>query len=135
MSSRKFTKEEMGILKSNKYTHKISPNTIYFTIQFKKDFWKHIQQGMDVATIVTELGYDPEMLGSTRLGGLKQIIKKQAMEGNFREGQVTSMQKHHPNYSELSGDQKLHAIENELYYLRKEMEFIKKISKMDKYGK
>ena len=61
MSSRSFTKEEMAILKENKYTYSVSPNTISFTIEFKKEFWKRYQAGERPREIVEALGYNYKM--------------------------------------------------------------------------
>ena len=60
MSSRAFTQEEMDTLRSNKYTYSVSPNTISFTIEFKKEFWKRYQSGQSPREIVKALGYDVE---------------------------------------------------------------------------
>ena len=128
MSNRSFTKEEQELLKKNKYTYSVSANTISFTIEFKKEFWKRYQSGQLPRTIVEDLGYDYQLLGETRVSGLQGMIKKQAIEGNFREGQHASYAvSNHPDYSSMSDDQKLRAMEHELYYLRHEMEFLKKI--------
>ena len=136
MSTHSFTKEEQEILKKNKYTFSVSPNTISFTIEFKKEFWKRYQAGERPRQIVEDLGYDYQMLGETRVSGLQAMIKKQARDGNFREGQHTSyMVSNHPDYSSMTDDQKLHAMEHELYYLRHEMEFLKKILRPGKDAK
>jgi hypothetical protein len=128
MSARSFTKEEMDLLRQNKYTYSVTPNTISFTIEFKKEFWKRYQAGQRPRDIVEALGYDFQMLGDTRVSGIQSIIRKQATEGNFREGQHASYAvSNHPDYSYMSDDQKLRAMEHELYYLRQEMEFLKKI--------
>ena len=127
MSSRSFTQEEIDTLRRNKYTFSVSPNTISFTIEFKKEFWKRYQAGQSPREIVKALGYDDQMLGATRISGLQGMIRKQAKEGNFREGQHASYAvSNHPDYSSMSDDQKLFAMEHELYYLRQEMEFLKK---------
>jgi hypothetical protein len=129
MSKRSFTKEEQALLKDNRYTYSVSANTISFTIEFKKEFWKRYQTGQLPREIVQELGYDFQMLGETRVTGLQSMIKKQAQEGQFREGQHSSYAiSNHPDYSSMSNEQKLYAMEHELYYLRHEMEFLKKIS-------
>ena len=105
----------------------MSPNTISFTIEFKKEFWKRYQAGQSPREIVKALGYDDQMLGPTRISGLQGMIRKQAKEGNFREGQHASYAvSNHPDYSSMSDDQKLFAMEHELYYLRQEMEFLRK---------
>ena len=128
MGARSFTKEEMQILRENKYTYSVSPNTISFTIEFKREFWRRYQAGERAREIVETLGYDPQMLGETRISGLQGMIRKQAIEGNFREGQHQSYAlSNHPDYSSMPEYQKLRAMEHELYYLRHEMEFLKKI--------
>ena len=63
MSSRSFTKEEQAILKENRYTYNVSANTISFTIEFKKEFWKRYQSGERPKDIVEALGYDYSLLG------------------------------------------------------------------------
>lgn len=124
MSKRSFTKEEQALLKENRYTYSVSANTISFTIEFKKEFWKRYQTGQRPREIVQELGYDFQMLGETRVTGLQGMIKKQAQEGNFREGQHAGYAiSDHPYHSSMSNEQKLYAMEHELYYLRHEMEF------------
>ena len=133
MSSRSFTQEEMDTLRNNKYTYSVSPNTISFTIEFKKEFWKRYQSGQSPREIDKALGYDDQMLGTTRISGLQGMIRKQAKEGRFREGPHTSYAvSNHPDYSTMPDDQKLFAMEHELYYLRQEMEFLKKILRPDK---
>lgn len=128
MSKRSFTKEEQELLKKNKYTYSVSANTISFTIEFKKEFWKRYQSGQIPRNIVEDLGYDYQLLGESRVTGLQGMIKKQAIEGNFREGQHASYAvSNHPDYSSMPDDQKLRAMEHELYYLRQEMAFLKKI--------
>ena len=130
MSKRSFTKKEQTILKENKYTYSVAANTISYTIEFKNEFWKRYQTGQLPREIIQELGYDLKMIGETRLIGLTSMIKKQAQEGNFREGQHACYKIcNHPDYSSIkSSEQKLYAMEHELYYLRHEMEFLKKIS-------
>lgn len=133
MSIRSFTKEEQALLKENKYTYSVSANTISFTVEFKKEFWKRYQTGQRPREIVQTLGYDFQLLGESRVCGLQSMIRKQANEGNFREGQHASYAVgNHPDYSVMSNEQKLYAMEHELYYLRHEMEFLKKISNPDK---
>jgi hypothetical protein len=86
MSSRSFTQEEMEILRSNRYTFSVSANSISFTIEFKKEFWKRYLAREKPRNIVEALGYDYELLGTSRVSGLQAMIKKQANEGQFREG-------------------------------------------------
>lgn len=75
MSARSFTKEEMVLLRQNKYTYSVTPNTISFTIEFKKEFWKRYQAGQRPRDIVEALGYDFQMLGDTRVSGIQSTIE------------------------------------------------------------
>ena len=129
MSKRDFNKEEIESLRLNPYTFSVSPKTIYFTIEFKKEFWKRMNSGIRPQQIILDLGFDPEVLGITRIEGLRQTVKKQGKEANFREGQLGLMTAH-PDYSKIPDNQKLLAMETELYYLRQELEFLKKILKV-----
>lgn len=132
MSKRSFTPAEQEILRKNKYTFSVSKNTISFTIEFKREFWKRYQTGDRPRDIVVALGYDYDLLGESRVSGLQAMIRKQATEGNFREGQHASYAvSNHPDYSKMPEDQKLYAMEHELYYLRHEMDFLKKILNPD----
>lgn len=129
MSNRKFTQEDMDILKANKYTYGVIPTIISFTSEFKQEFWYRLQQGKRACDIVKELGYDPEMLGHTRIQGIKQIVRSQAKAGAFKQGNDAVINSKHPDYSMLTEHQKIHALEHEVLYLRQEIEFLKKIQK------
>lgn len=129
MSKRKFTPEEMDILRANKYTYGVIPTIISFTTEFKQEFWYRLQQGKRGYDIVRELGYDPEMLGATCIEGIKQIVKRQAKEGTFKQGNDAVINSKHPDYSMLTDHQKINALEHEVLYLRQEIEFLKKIQK------
>lgn len=129
MSNRKFTQEEMNILRANKYTYGVIPTVISFTSEFKQEFWYRLQQGKRGCDIVRELGYDPEMLGETRIQGIKQTVRSQAKSGVFKQGNDAVINTKRPDYSMLSDHQKIHALEREVLYLRQEIEFLKKIQK------
>lgn len=114
MSSRSFTEKEQDLLRQNKYTYSVSANTISFTIEFKKEFWKRYQAGERPKAIIEALGYDPQLLGEARISGLQGMIRKQAMEDNFREGQYQGAMSNYPDYSSMTDRQKLRAMEHEM---------------------
>ena len=58
---KKYTKNEIRILKKNPYTFKVTENKLYFTAEFKKAFWTKYQAGMAPRKILEELGYDLKM--------------------------------------------------------------------------
>ena len=77
MSNRKFTQEEMDILRANKYTYGVIPTVISFTAEFKQEFWYRLQQGKRGCDIVRELdttlkcSVKPEYRELNKLLGLK----------------------------------------------------------------
>ncbi|MEG1469840.1 MAG: hypothetical protein RSC31_04285 [Anaerovoracaceae bacterium] len=81
MTVKKFTEEEIVLLSENQYTMSVTKNTISFTTAFKELFWEDYSAGMNVSQIVKKYGYDPKVLGQSRLDGLTYTIKKAALEG------------------------------------------------------
>lgn len=79
MKRNTFTKRKIQILKSNPYTYRVTESQIFYTKEFKEEFWRRYQEGETTRKIVEELGYDLDMLGTARLSGLQINIKKQAL--------------------------------------------------------
>ena len=101
-----------------------------FTIKFKEDFWINYQAGNAPRKILSDLGYDLEYFGQKQIDSIVQRIKKEALSGNgFREGE--NRERRIPmkatNREELSSPQSIERMQNELLYLRQEVEFLKKI--------
>ena len=117
-------------LEANPYTLKVTKNKLYFTIKFKEDFWINYQAGNAPRKILSDLGYDLEYFGQKQIDSIVQRIKKEALSGNgFREGE--NRERRIPvkatNREELSSTQSIERMQNELLYLRQEVEFLKKI--------
>ncbi|MGM0165389.1 hypothetical protein IGI39_003615 [Enterococcus sp. AZ135] len=131
---KEYTKKQMKELESNKYTLKVTPKKMYFTAKFKEDFWISYQAGNTPKKIIGDLGYDVTMFPQKRIDSLVQRIKNQAMSGEgFKEGENRSKRasiKKIQLQEELS-PQSLKQIQHELLYLRQEVEFLKKITKIN----
>jgi hypothetical protein len=107
---------------------------LYFTVKFKEDFWVSYQAGNSPRKILADFGFDLDMFAQKQIDSLVQRIKKQALSGNrFSEGE--NRQKRIPMKStteeELSSPQSIERMQNELLYLRQEVEFLKKIIAAD----
>ena len=127
---RSFTKEQIKKLEKNPYTFKVTTNKLYFSAQFKEDFWVSYQAGNAPRKIMQDLGYDLSMFTQKQIDNYVQRIKKEALSGNgFREGE--NRQRRIPMKAtaeeELSSSQSIERMQNELLYLRQEVEFLKKI--------
>jgi hypothetical protein len=131
MASREFTKEEMEHLKACPHVLNVTPNTVYFSAGFKELFWKALLEGKYARDIVTELGVDPDVLGKTRLEGLKGMVKKAGKAGKgFRD--LTTYEASLKEYADP--ETKIKRLEQQLAYKDQEIEFLKKIVRLGKSG-
>ena len=127
---KEYTPKQIKKLEANPYTLKVTKNKLYFTIKFKEDFWINYQAGNAPRKILSDLGYDLEYFGQKQIDSIVQRIKKEALSGNgFREGE--NRERRIPvkatTREELSSPQSIERMQNELLYLRQEVEFLKKI--------
>ena len=127
---KEYTPKQIKKLEANPYTLKVTKNKLYFTIKFKEDFWINYQAGNAPRKILSDLGYDLEYFGQKQIDSIVQRIKKEALSVNgFREGE--NRERRIPmkatNREELSSPQSIERMQNELLYLRQEVEFLKKI--------
>ena len=127
---RTFTEEQIKKLKKNPYTFKLTKNKLYFTAKFKEDFWISYQAGNAPRKVMHDLGYDLSMFTQKQIDNYVQRIKREALSGEgFREGE--NRQRRIPQKAtdekELSSPQSIERMQNELLYLRQEVEFLKKI--------
>ena len=131
MNRNTFTKREIQLIKNNPYTYKVTESQIFYTKEFKEEFWRRYQAGESPRAIVEALGYDPDMIGQYRIHGLQINIQKQAQrpEG-FTEGKGRRKGRKTELYDVDNNptDETIIKMQHELLYLRQEVEFLKKIT-------
>ena len=137
MNIKRFTAEELHILRANPYTYKATPAQIRFTAEFKEHFWSEYENGVLPKDILRDCGYDPDVLGSSRINGILLHIREVAGKGEgFRtESKPRSSCTATAGNKSASADEELQQIKKELKYIRKEVEFLKKISSVRTFGK
>ncbi|HEY3425574.1 MAG TPA: HTH domain-containing protein [Negativicutes bacterium] len=124
MANKKFTEEEMNHLRASSYVLEVSPSIVHFSAEFKKKFWEAILAGKTSRNIVINLGIDPDILGATRLNGLKGMIRNEVKAGNgFRD--LDTYNKYLDGY--ITPEGKIKYLEQQLAYKEQEIEFLKKI--------
>lgn len=131
---RKFTAKEIKKLEANPYTFKVTEHKLYFTAKFKGDFWIRYQAGDAPRKIMADLGYDLEMFTQKQIDNYVQRIKKEALSGNgYTEGEnrTKRMPIKDPDAGKQTSPQSIERMQNELLYLRQEVEFLKKIITAD----
>lgn len=127
---KEYTAKQIKQLEKNPYVFKATKHRLYYTAKFKEDFWVSYQAGNTPRKILTDFGFDINIFGQKQIDLLVQHIKKQALAGNgFTEGE--NRQRRVPMKAtleeELSSSQSIERMQNELLYLRQEVEFLKKI--------
>ena len=132
---KEYTEKQKRELRKNPYVLQVTKHKIYYTAKFKEDFWISYQAGNTPRKILTDFGFDLNTFGQKQIDSLVQHIKKQALSGDgFTEG--TNRQRRIPRKAtaeeELPSPQSIERIQNELLYLRQEVEFFKKIIMADK---
>ena len=87
---------------------------------------------MSPRTIFKELNYNLDYFGQKQIDSIVQRVKKEALKGEFTEGYTRSnrMKIKEPD-SEIT-TQNLRQMQNELLYLRQEVDFLKKVLKAEK---
>jgi hypothetical protein len=124
MASKKFTEEEMSHLRASSYVLEVSPSIVHFSAEFKKKFWEAILAGKTPRNIVINLGIDPDILGETRLNGLKGMIRNEVKAGNgFRD--LDTYNKYLDGY--ITPEGRIKYLEQQLAYKDQEIAFLKKI--------
>ena len=120
---KKYTQKQIKELKQNPYI---------FTVEFKKIFWRKYQAGMSPRAIFKELDYSLDYFGQKQIDSIVQRIKKEAMAGEFTEGYSRNNRMKIKESEEDISPQNIKQIQNELLYLRQEVDFLKKVLKKEK---
>ena len=129
---KKYTQKQIKELKQNPYTFKVDEQRIFFTVEFKKIFWRKYQAGMSPRAIFKELDYSLDYFGQKQIDSIVQRIKKEAMAGEFTEGYSRNNRMKIKEPEEDISPQNIKQIQNELLYLRQEVDFLKKVLKKEK---
>jgi len=130
-NSNPFSPEETQAILENPYTRSVSEHYIRFTDAFWDEFARRYLSGEDRYEICRSLGYDPNVLGSKRLEYICRTIRNsQDLPPEKRRRPAADTK-----YSEMTTEAAIKAMETELTYLRQEVEFLKKISQLEKKGR
>ena len=67
MTPKRFTEEQIRVLRKNPNTTYVSDSVIKFTQEFKVKLVEAVEQGVPARRFIQEAGYDYEMLGDDRI--------------------------------------------------------------------
>lgn len=134
-----FTQDEIRVLNENPNTAKLTSTRLSLTLEAKYFIIEQTQKGLPPKEIVIKLGYDPVMLGEYRTRNMvRNVLRDAAKEQGLHEGYLRSNGKRMDDetISDLECNPASYTkLKNEVIYLRKEVEFLKKISQTVISGK
>ena len=122
MANKKFKEQEILTLRNSKHVLDVSPSIVHFSAEFKKLFWEELSKRRLPREIVSSLGIDPNILGDSRINGLKTLIGNEVKKGNgFRD--LNTYAQGCNRY--LSVENRIKYLEMQLAYKNQEIEFLK----------
>ena len=137
MTDKKFTPEEIEQLRQNKYVLNATENKISYSLEFKQFVMKETELGTKSPDIFIKAGFDPEMLGKSRIYAAVKGIRKQAKS---TEGLRASSKKSRnerlaefaqEDYSKKHTKVAIRELQKKIVHLEQQIEFLKKIRSLD----
>ena len=128
MSKSKFTTEQMKLLRDHPYVIQVSPNVVCFAKEFKEIVWTEMQRGRDIHEILEEYNLPCEILGETRISGLKGLIRRAGKAGKgFSDVNSDACRSN----GFRSAEKEIEFLKTQLMYKDQEIEFLKKIVSLE----
>lgn len=130
------TEEQISILSKNPNIVKVTPRQVHYTQTFKNYFCREYAKGRSSTEILREQGIDPKVLGETRVSTLRTYYSsvKNAFPGKENlalEGENPYRGTKGSGHTQLQTNTDIiHMIgklEQQVQYLEKETDFLKKI--------
>lgn len=129
-----FTEEQIAKLRNNKYTYRVTPKRVVFTLEFKEYLIEQkIKHGLKIQDIFEAAGYDTSVLSAKRMRRYYQTIATEAAspEGlKTPKGLSTAEEQKIFEKKDLTKQQQKTAIkelQERVIHLEKQIEFLKKI--------
>ena len=125
MGKNYFTPEQVEELKKNKYVKHVSEKAITYTEEFKERFMLEYNSGKLPSQIITEMGFDYNVLGERRVSGLSDRIKKQSLrpEG-FKDTRADNVNMGRPRTRDLSQEELIERQKQEIELLKAKVEYL-----------
>jgi transposase-like protein len=125
MAVKLFSEGEIIELKTSPYVVEVTERFIYFSAEFKQRFYEEYQLGKKPKRVMAELGIPPDILGTTRIHGIRGHILDEVKRGNgFSDLRNRPFK---DRSADISPEEKISRLEHELAYTRQELAFVKKI--------
>lgn len=125
MCAKMLSDEEIAKLKNHPYVIDANERFVCFTVAFKERFYQEYRNGRKPKRILTDMGLDTNLLGTSRINSIKLHVLQQAQ--SIKGFTDLDGQRFGSFIREMSPEDKIKRLEHELAYTRQELEFVKKI--------
>ena len=133
MGKNYFTPAQVEELRKNKYVKKVSEKAITYTEEFKEIFMLEYNNGNIPSMILTEMGFDPKVLGYKRIDNIVQNLKKQAIrpEG-FKDTRINNINIGRPCTRNITDKEKMERLKQENEMLKAKVEFLSLLKRAER---
>ncbi len=133
MGKNYFTPEQVEQLKKNKYVKHVSEKAITYTEEFKETFMLEYETGKTRSQILIEMGFDPKMLGTSRIRNISYMTRKQAKrpEG-FKDTRADNPNMGRPSTKDLTQEELIERQKQEIEILKAKVEFLSLLRKAER---
>ena len=123
MGKNYFTPEQVEQLRKNKYVKHVSEKAITYTEEFKEVFMMEYNSGKLPSQILTEMGFNYNVLGKRRIDNIVHTTKKQALrpEG-FKDTRADSSGR--PRTRDLTQEELIERQKQEIELLKAKVEYL-----------
>lgn len=131
MKPSSFTAAQIVALRENPYTFSVKGVKIVYTLEFKEYVMSEVAKGQTSVNIFRSAGYDPEVLGKTRIYDFVKRLKKEAASPEGLKEPRAPKRSNRLEETDLSKQKTSAAIrelQEQVIYLQQELEFLKKTS-------
>lgn len=131
MGKNYFTPEQVEQLRKNKYVKHVSEKAITYTEEFKEVFMMEYNSGKIPSQILTEMGFDIKVLGSSRVRKISERTKKQALrpEG-FKDTRTDSSGR--PRTKDLTQEELIERQKQQIEVLKAKVEFLSLLRRVER---
>ena len=124
-----FTNEQQEMLRANPYTLSVDDRQIKFTVPFKRFILnEYAKPGVTLKQAFRNAGYDPDMLGPSRIRyAIRRIRKEAASPEGLRETVRTTSKLAEEDLAKKRAATAIRELQQELLKTQQELAFLKKI--------
>lgn len=136
MTNKRFTQEEIDVIKQNPYVVSVCSTKIIYSLAFKKYVLEQSQNGLSSIEIFQKAGFDPEMLGKPRMyAALKHFKREAASPEGLREPRGKSREERLAEFAKEDLAKKhtktaIRELQDKIVHLEQQIEFLKKIQSL-----